>query len=544
MKNHFIILLIFCSWSILANAQTPYFEELSKELGVDYIYPGGHSQEVGAGVTIIDVNNDGWDDFFQSGGVYPSKLWLNKGGRFIDVTSQYGLDFLDNCIIQSVVAGDINNDGFEDLFVCNYGVGVNYGDSLFPTVLMNHKGKKFVKAMSNDFAFMGHFPSASFGDVNNDGFIDLYVADYVNVMNEKQNEQNQNYGYDPICLPNRFFLNKGGKSFEEVTSIEGFQDDGCGLAVSFTDFDQDNDMDLILLNDFGGWNYKGNRIFRNNFPEFSFTDLSDSLGFYREVYGMGIGPGDFDRDGDLDYYITNIGPNFLFENKNGSLEDRAMELNLDVSFAEDSLAATSWSGIFFDYENDADLDLYVSNGNVFVSSPRTAILDPNQLFIYDPEKGFENKSKGSGINDVLSHRGAAIVDFDHDGKLDIISSLVMMNWGQFGGLDQGIKLYRNVNEAENNWIGIKLVGGGGVNKSCLGCSATLIQKDYKLIKEVDGGSGHGSQSSRILYFGLGEDEIAQEILIKWLGKGETRLENLKAGKVYRVLQTGEISVVY
>lgn len=543
MKRVFLFILFF-PIALFCEAQTNYFKEVSSEIGVDYIYPGGHGQEVGAGVTIIDVNNDGWDDFFQAAGVYKSKLWLNKKGKFIDVTKAYGLEFLDDYFVQSAIAGDVNNDGYEDLFICNFGKAINYVDSLSPILLLNVKGKGFVKAMEADFDFLGNFPSASFGDVNNDGFIDLYLADYVYVMNHIDNEKMERIGLDPICNPNRFFRNNQGRSFEEIKTIAGFEDDGCGLAVCFSDYDQDNDMDLILLNDFGGWNHKGNHIFRNNFPDFSFTDMSDTLGFYREVYGMGVGPGDFDRDGDLDYYITNIGPNFLFENRNGSFVDRAMDLELDLSYDKDSAASTSWSGIFFDYENDTDLDLYVSNGNVFVTTPITAIADPNQLFIYSEEEGFKNVSAISGVDDILSHRGAAVLDYDHDGDLDIISSLVNMEWGAFGGLDQKIKVYENLSAGQNNWIGLKLVGTDGVNKSCIGCSATLDQGDFKLIKEVDGATGHGSQSSKILYFGLGESTIAKEFTIKWLGKEATQIFNLKAGKVYRIDNNGVIGKVY
>jgi hypothetical protein len=259
---------------------------------------------------------------------------------------------------------------------------------------------------------------------------------------------------------------------------------------------------------------------------------------------MGIGPNDYDQDGDLDYYITNIGQNFMFEYQNGKFVDKAKDLKIDLSYTSDSILSTSWSGVFFDYENDGDLDLYVANGNVYLSNPVTAIVDPNQFFLQDENGVFKNVSKQSGVDDILSHRGAAFLDIDHDGDLDLISSLVTMGWAEFGGLDQKLKVYINNSEAKNNWIGVKLVGDEGVNKSCLGCSVTLIQDDFKMIKEVDGGSGHGSQSSRIVYFGLGAQNVAKELSIKWLGKENTSLYNLNAGKVYLVNSNGVIGKVY
>lgn len=542
MKIITILILVSC-WQLHFLAQEKLFTEVGEAVGVDYIYPGGDSQEVGAGVTVIDINNDGWDDFFQTGGVFQSKLWLNKKGKFVDATEDYKLTFLDDYYVQSAVAGDVNNDGYEDLFICNYGTGIRHGDGFPLVLLLNVGGKYFERAMENVFSFKGNFTAATFGDINNDGFLDLYLADYVYEMSEKPDTLTGKQGFDPTCVKNRFFINNNGVSFTEQVLHPNMSDDGCGLSVSFTDFDQDNDVDLILLNDFGSWNEKGNLIFRNDYPNNSFTDISDSSGFYKEIYGMGIGVNDYDNDGDLDYYITNIGQNFLFENDNGIFTDRAKEVGIAQEFSKDSKFSTSWTGLFFDYDNDRDLDLYIANGNVYVSNPVTAIVDPNSFYLNDGGK-YEDVSSQSGVDDILSHRGAACIDFDHDGDLDVISSLITMEWGEFGGLDQKIKVFRNNNESKNNWIGIKLVGDGAVNASCIGCSVTYRSSEFAQIKEVDGGSGHGSQSTKIIYFGLSDEKNAEKLEIKWLGGKTQVIEGLKGGKVYKVSESGKVSKLY
>src|SRR5690606_15806564 len=134
------------------------------------------------------------------------------------------------------------------------------------------------------------------------------------------------------------------------------------FACSFTDVDMDGDLDLLLLNDFGEWSNIGNKFFRNNYPDPTFSDVSVESNFAHEMYGMGIGSGDYDFDGDLDYYITNIGNNYLFNNNAGVFTDVAGELNLQIGVVQDSLRGTSWSGLFMDYDFDGDLDLYVSKG--------------------------------------------------------------------------------------------------------------------------------------------------------------------------------------
>lgn len=529
--------------SLHFTGQCQKFNEVSNECGIDYNYPGNDYQEVGAGVTVIDVNNDGWDDVFQSGGVFPSKLWINKKGKFIDGTAEYNLDTMKHHFIQSVVAGDYDNDGFEDLFICNMGKLMSLGDSYPPVLLHNINGKRFEPVFQAIFTDLGSFPGASWGDLNNDGFIDLYLLNYVSSMYNGYDSILDERTYIPICGKNFVFLNNGGKGFTEVSDLLGLNNSGCGLAVSFTDFDNDNDMDIILLNDFGEWNHIGNYLYRNNYPANTYTDISESMGFYEEFYGMGVGIGDVDNNGWLDYYLTNIGRNYLYENQAGQLVERGIERSIDESLSQGDLKGTSWSGLFFDIENDGDLDLYVAKGYLN-SVEKVVVKDPNKLFLNNGFGEFTDISSTSGCDDSLAHRGAATFDFDHDGDLDIISSVIKMQQGELGYLDQKIKLFENLSDSENNWLGIKLIGQDHVNRSAVGCSVSFTIDGKTYIREVDGGSGHGSQSTRILYFGLGDTKAVAKIEVQWVGGSTTTIKKLKAGRVYSVYQNGIIKKVY
>ncbi|MES2800693.1 MAG: CRTAC1 family protein [Bacteroidota bacterium] len=528
-----LLISILLAFGLVPQLFSQKFKEVSFEMGLDYIYPGTDHQEIGAGVIVFDINNDGWDDIFQCGGTFPSKLWLNQEGKFTDVTKEYQIGFLQNLYVQGASAADVDNDGYEDLFIANKGTLEIRGDNCTPVFLKNMGGKYFKEMHQDVFNIIGDYAGCVWGDVNNDGFVDLYLLNYVFYMGNDSDSLGQNTSYNPECLPNRFYINQQGKGFVETTAEWNLEDDGCGLAACFTDYDNDNDIDLMLLNDFGHFNHKGNRIFRNDYPAKGFTDFTDSLGFYREFYGMGVGPGDYDNNGTLDYYLTNIGRNYFFKNSISSFTEEAVQMKIDIEMATPTQKGTSWSGLFFDMENDADVDLYITKGYL-ESLERAVTKDENVLFENVSSSSFKNISKLSGLNDSLAQRGAAFIDFNHDGKLDIVTNEVKLSRGDFAKTDQKIKLFNNLSKAKNRWIAIKLVGSGTVNRSAVGSSVTLLAGDKIQMREVDGGSGHSSQSSKTLYFGLGKNKFASNITIQWLG-GETRtIEKLKAGKVYEI----------
>ncbi|MBL1279630.1 MAG: CRTAC1 family protein [Fluviicola sp.] len=536
MMRLLLFFLILLSFSPGGNAQI--FTEVSNEIGIDYVYPGNDFQMAGGGLMVIDVNNDGWEDFYQCGGVFPSKLWLNKGGTFIDATQEYGLDSLDGYFIQGAIGADYNNDGFQDFVIVNFGSGMGMGDKKSPVLLKNINGKSFQMISLEELLPAEDYASASWGDINNDGFVDLYLSNYVASMGVLQDSSGREIGYNPTCFENKLLLNIDGENFKESSEEYGINNGGCSLASIFTDIDNDGDVDLLLLNDFGVWTGEGNKYFRNNFPEKTFSDLSDISGFNHKMYGMSFGPGDYDLDGDIDYYITNIGQNYLFEYKNEGFTDVAMNLKLDESFAYDSVRSTSWSGLFFDLEFDGDLDLFISQGNIATLIPKTTILDSNKLFINN-NGVFEDISESSGVADVLSHRGSVIFDYDHDGDLDIISSVVKLPWGAYANKEQKIKVYRNDTKS-GNWIGIRLVGEGEICRDAFGTKILVEQNGKKHMKEVDAGTGHSSQSTRILYFGLGQDKYLQKATIFWLDGTTTQLSKLKKNRVYEVTSKGEV----
>ena len=535
-----IVQLIFALIiSGVSNAQPlTLFTEVSDEVGLDYTYPGNQFQMAGTGLMVIDVNNDGWEDLYQCGGVFDSKLWLNVKGEFIDATEQYKLDTLSGYFIQGATAADFNNDGYDDFIITNFGTGLSNGDKRHPVILMNVEGKYFEPVLLDAILEKGYYSAATVGDVNNDGFNDIYLTNYLTSMGEVEDSINGEIGYDPKCAENKLLININGKGFKEASKEYKLNDDGCGLSALLIDIDDDNDLDLLLLNDFGMWSGIGNKCFRNDYPKKTFTDISDQVQFNEKMYGMGIGPGDFNSDGNMEFYVTNVGDNRLYQLENNVFTDIAKNHGLDLAFVYDSIRSTSWSGLFFDYEFDGDLDLFVSNGNVAILTPKTAITDPNKLFIQ--ENGmFQDTSERSGLNNGLSHRGAVVFDFDHDGDLDIITSVAKMPWGAFGEQDQKIKCYRN-NVLRENFIVIKLIGEEGMNKNAFGSKVYFKNGEKTMIKTIDNGSGHASQSTQLLYYGLGDKKRLDELHIIWADGIHTHHKGLPANQQYFIHSDGRL----
>jgi hypothetical protein len=543
MRRRFDLIcgLFFVCMGIPLQAQM--FKEVSDQKGLNYQYPGITNYQIGGGVTVLDVNNDGWDDIFQAGGLFTSKLWINHRGRFMDATPTYLADLLDSLIIQSAVSGDFNNDGWDDLFICNFGTGIGAGDHHVPVILENIQGNAFHLRALNSLP-VGNYTTAALGDYNQDGWLDIYVTNYYENMRLLEDSLRRQIGYQPTCLPNLFLVNQGHFNFLNQAPEMGLNNDGCGLACTFSDYDLDHDLDLFLMNDFGKWNGKSNKLFRNNFPLNTFTDVSVQSHFDTLIYGMGVTGGDYDRDGDFDYFVTNIGGNLFYVNQgNGTFKEAGKSMGLDNILVRQGLPGTGWTGLFFDMDNDADLDLYVTQGNVETFMPLTAIKDPNKLYRNIEGRSFVDVSGLSGVDDSLSHRGAAVFDYDHDGDVDIVSSPVKLYFGDFSGLDQKIKLYENQLRNKGSWVKFKLVGSGFINQNAIGAKIIVSVNNITQVQEVNGGNGHGSQSSKTLHFGLPSGKASLMVKIIWPGGKEVVFTIKKKNRTYSIHENGEIQWV-
>ena len=509
------------------------FSEFTLEAGIDHHYLG--INEMGAGAAFFDMDNDGDEDLWLSGGLKRDALYENDGtGHFTEIGEAAGLRATLNKVTTGVITGDLDNDGYKDVLVITH-IG-------FPNFILKNNGNKtfeelFKTGLEKDKAYC---LAAAMSDINQDGFLDIYAGNYIqdDALSYSQENPDSIIGFNHKCHANNFYLNNGDWTFTEVTNQWQVGDRGCALAITFSDYDGDFDPDLLVVNDFGQW-VLPNALLQNNLS--AFDNVSSSSNMDVGIYGMGIAAGDYDNDLDLDYYMTNLGENVLLKNNgDGTFSNYTIAAGVEDSHVTDQLLATGWGTAFIDFDNDSDLDLYVVNGYVPAASFITnAKANPNRCF--------ENIGNGSfikvlGETEVASPnwgRGLACADIDNDGDIDFLVGNV--NKQATSDTIQKVQLFKNESQHQNNWLKIKLEGTIN-NRDGFGSQVRIKVKDRWLMQEANGGFGtHASQNSSILHFGLATVSLVDSLIIFWQGGQQQILTNVATNQLLHIIEETDVS---
>lgn len=487
---------------------------------------------MGGGAAFVDINNDGYDDLYITGGISPDQLYVNdQNGSFSDISNASGITAAtENKYTTGVIFGDIDNNGFKDLFITTR----NDSDGeIIPNILLKNQGDlsfENIWTKENDLAFsMG----ACFLDYDQDGLLDLYVINYVQEVAFLYDENDNIIGFDHTCSANRMYKNIGDGNFQDVSIALGLGDDGCALAVKATDFDQDGDTDILLANDFGEF-IKPNKLFENKINAGTFSEVSEVWNADIGMYAMGIAAGDIELDGDLDYYLTNFGKNALMRKDDNSFAEISVEAGVDDTWElQDSVLSVSWGTAFIDYDNNMYPDLYVSNGYVPGPDFLPSSINNNDKFYKNNEDGTfdEIEPSSSGIDDLRVNRGMAFSDFDRDGDIDFITVSLR---APINDMSIRSKMYKNNLDNNYNWLDIDLKGIVST-RDAFGAYVKVFVGDKVLVQESYGGSSHCSQNSASLHFGLGDFDIVDSIQIDWPSR-------IKGQKLYDIDVNQRISV--
>jgi hypothetical protein len=463
-------------------------------------------ETMGSGVCVIDYDNDGWQDiFFVNSKNWPghggpkSRSTLdhnNQDGTFTDVTEQAGLH--GEMYGLGCAVGDYDNDGHEDLYVTALD-----GNHLF----RNLGNGKFTDVTRKAGVGDGGFSTgAIWFDYDNDGKLDLFVSHYVEwsiATDQSCSLDGKNKSY---CTPELYkgqsgtlFHNKGNGLFEDVTKKAGLYDPTSkSLGIALLDLDNDGWMDLFVAND-----TQANKLYRNNHNG-TFTDLALEAGVAysdagKKRAGMGADAEDYDLSGKQSLVIGN------FTNESLSLyHNDGVGLFTDNSIASGlaspSVSSLTFSTFFFDYDLDGLPDIFALNGHVAddisVVQPTIHYAEPPLLFHNEGKGKFQNVSDkvGPALRQAIVGRGAAYLDFDNDGDLDLVLTTS----------DGPAKLLRNDNGNQNDMLRIKTVGTRS-NRDGIGAKITLTTSDgVHLFKMVKSGSSYLSQSELPVTFGLGK----------------------------------------
>lgn len=465
---------------------------------------------------MFDINNDGFMDLFLPGGNSPNKILLNDNGEtFVDITSTTGIGILGNIYVLGGVSGDFNRDGYDDLFLTTWRYITTWGGpnvNISNLMLLNNGDNSF----TNVSGFYGILhpalsASATLLDVNQDGFLDIYVANYVETTHLIFDESNQVSGFAHDCYDNFLYVSDNAQGYYEEAEEYGVNDNGCGLAVAAGDIVPNGHSDIVVVNDFGQW-VEPNKLYKNSAGEFE--DISGPSQTDIGLYGMGIAVGDYDENGFMDFYVTNMGRNALLQHQEGELwADASTEAGVENEFTGD-LLTTGWGTFFFDYDNDSHLDLYVSNGHI-PAAPfiQNALYDSNKLYRNNADGTFDDVTDLTNLVDTAMGRGAVVFDFNNDGKLDILQMNIEFSFNQ---AQDGAVLYLNETENDNNFVMFHLKGTT-VNPNAIGARVQLYANDRMLLRHVDGGSSFASHNDKRIHYGLGQIAEIDSVLIYWPG---------------------------
>jgi len=554
-----------------------YLEEVSNEIGVDFTHvrPELDSKiehinpqiaSVGASVSVSDVNNDGYPDFYLTNSEYGTQnaLYINQGdGTFEDRAGEMGVADLNidgSGVSMGSVWGDLNNDGFEDLFVYKWGR---------PELFLNDSGSQFTRI--TDSAGLPQWMNANTAvwmDYDNDGLLDLFLGGYyhedVDFWNlETTRIMPDSYEYATNGGRNFLMKNNGDGTFTDVTEETGLLDTRrWSLAASAADLNGSGYIDLVVANDYGV-----DELYLNQNGE-TFINASESTGIgFIPKSGMSVSFGDVMNRGQLSIYITNIseagvlmqGNNLWVPSRQASadeLEFQNLAGNLGVEIGQ-----WGYSGKLLDLNNDGNLDLYVANGFVsdepntnywydytkVVGGNRNVIIDANnwpamngrtfsgyqtnKIWMNDGAGRFREVSSAVGGALNLDSRAIAAIDIDLDGAQDMI----------IANQNGPVKIYKNRVREDHNWISFDLEGTAS-NRSAIGATIRLVwdEDGRQVIKEVSGGDAFSSQSQRAVHFGLKQTERIDRVEISWPSGSLQTIENPEINKIHTIAEPQDV----
>jgi hypothetical protein len=491
----------------------------------------------GGGAALLDVEGDGdldiyWvngaqlEDVGRGGG---NALYRNDGeSGFADVATTHGV--LGYGWGMGALSADYDNDGDADLYVT----------SLEQNILYRNDGQEsFVDVSAQAGVRAPQWSTgAAMGDYDLDGDLDLYVANYVDfelaaIRPLGTQWKGKDVFIGPLslpALPDLFYRNNGDGTFTDITAASGLggEEPGYGFGVLFADIDSDGDADLYIAND-----STPNFLFRNNangtFAEIGLRANTAFNDMGLAQAGMGVALGDYDNDGAADLFVTNFEDDYdtLYRNSgDGTFKD----MSFDAGLASTSLPFVGFGTVFIDYDNDADLDLFVANGHVYpqIEAAGSATTYGQANHLYDNDGGHFSlawPTSAATRNGEVS-RGVVAGDFDNDGRVDLFVT----------NLNQRPTLLRNVAAGEHNWLGLRLVGVAA-NHQGVGATVYLWSAGQQQRRDVLCGDSFLSSSDRRLHFGLGAATAVDSLHIHWPGGDLQRLKDLPVNE-YLVVEQG------
>ena len=521
-----------------------HLQEVSHAAGIDFVHQApvldaklAHIMpevaSMGASVSVVDFDRDGWPDLYVTNSAIGSRNRLYRNmhdGMFKDVAGEFGVADVNQAgtgVSMGAVWGDYDNDGYEDLFLIKWGK---------PELFHNDEGKGFHRVSVAAFPSWINANTAVWFDYDGDGLLDLFVGGYypenVNLWHLTTTKMMpDSFEYANNGGRKYLFHNLGNGKFEEVSAKVGINSRRWALAAAAADLRGTGHPDLFVANDYGV-----SELYLNDGKRFEEAGKSTGVGFAPKS-GMNVSFGDIFNQGRYSVYVSNISEdgvliqgNNLWVQKDGTEGQHIEYTNLARDMGVE-LGGWSFGAQFGDLNNDGALDLFLTNGYVSLDRKRnywydfSKVAGGNSTIIGDAKdwpsmdgrslSGYQQKhvwmndgagkfvdvAQSVGVTDVYDGRSVALADLWNRGVLDVIVA------NQRGPL----LLYKNTVVPENEWLEFQLEGTKS-NRSAIGAQVTLEWNGQKQIQQISGGSGFAAQNDRRLHFGLGKKPvIAREI---------------------------------
>jgi len=538
-------------------APQPIFRDVAAEAGLNFHHFSGSTGDhlmpeiLGAGVALFDYDNDGDLDVYLLQGtmlepgkkplVPPPPGWkpgnrlfrnmLSETGKlqFVDVTEKAGVGHIGYAM--GVAVGDYDNDGYQDLYVTNFGRNVLYhnnGDGTFTDVTE--------KAGVGDPRWSA---SAAWVDYNNDGLLDLFVCDYVDFTVRGNKQCYSPTGELDYCsplayhpVPSRLFRNLGNGKFVDVTEASGVGSSyGPALGVICMDFNGDGLIDIYVANDAAAnrlWLNQGNGTFKEAGLDTGVALSADGL----PKAGMGVTADDIDNDGRLELLVTNLnreGVTLFRSDGKGMYDDDTAQFRL----AQPTFGYTGYGVGFFDYDNDGLMDLFIANGAMTIIDSMQNNPDPyaqkNQLFHNEGAgKGFREVTDvaGPALQLIEISRGAAFGDIDNDGDIDIVIT----------NEDGPARLFLNEIGSKRHWLLVRLESPK-VNRFGMGARVGVFRRGMPVLWRHAHTDGSMLSASDVrVHFGLGGNPRIDAVAVHWLDGAKEKWENIRADRMITLRQ--------
>ncbi len=537
----------------------------------------------GAGLAIGDINNDGLPDIFFSGNEVPNRLYLNKGNmKFDDITEKAGINPPNKYWSTGATMVDINNDGFQDIYVCQYGphvpenrrnlLFINNGDLTF-----TEKGAEYGLDDPNESV------QAAFFDYDKDGDLDCYIMNeskyalviFKTVFEELKIKENLE------AASGKLFRNDGGH-FTNVTEAAGMLQYGYGLGLVVSDIDQDGWLDVYVANDYSVPDF----MYINN-GDGTFTDKIKEKTRQVSFYGMGCDIADYNNDGlpeiavvdmasidhfrsktlmaSMDtkgfwYFINDLGYQYQYMFNTFQLNNGNGTFSNVANLAGVAQSDWSWAALLADFDNDGWKDYFIStgfrryardndfrnemkvirekNGGTIPLSMRQEMYDqmpeislPNFIYRNNKDLTFSEVTEEWGMSKPSYSNGAAYADLDLDGDLDLITS----------NIDHPAFVYRN-NAAEQgagNYLRVELLTKSPADQ--VGAKVYIYSGENMQYQESGPVRGYMGCMEKIIHFGLGKTTKVDRLVVEWLDGTQTELTDIAANQVLKVEQAQAVA---